>query len=318
MAFTNQSRRRGFRSRWRRISYGLRVGLLLAALGVVVWVYGGDVYVALALAVCAAGLFAYGIAPGLIPPLVWIMARVPFVLGALIPLWQVVDALFKADRDALLLAGATVALYNLSVLVLIGLPRRMRGPFLKWLPAGALPTQELASGRARGAPRIASPPPTLSTARSRPAHEAEGRPRRFGFRLGRAKTADRRQQPAGAPAMPRTASGGVNPFTTSSSAPVSRRTASSSANPFTTSGSAPAPRQAAPSNANPFSTGPFTAPRGYEGFLAALDRLDEDDDDDDEAPAAPDAEVLRMHEERMKRLARIRELRAKLDKMDQE
>jgi len=141
-------RRRGLRLSRARTAYLLRVGLLVAALAFVAWVYGGDVYVVLALGVCAVGLFARGIAPGLIPELVWIMVRVPFALGVFIPAWRALEALFQADGEGLTWAGTTVLVYGLAVWTLVRLPLGMRRPFLKWLPDGALSPQEQAAARA--------------------------------------------------------------------------------------------------------------------------------------------------------------------------
>ncbi|NPV68737.1 MAG: hypothetical protein HPY64_16510 [Anaerolineae bacterium] len=138
-----------------QILYTLRVLVLLAALGVVIRVYNGDAYVALMLVICAVGAFVAGIAPGLVPGAVRLMITLPFALGALIPLWGALEAGVHGDPDlALHWLGVAVA-YTVAVLLLTRLPARMRGPFLPWLPEGALqqparhaPTREVHSSGA--------------------------------------------------------------------------------------------------------------------------------------------------------------------------
>ncbi len=53
----------------------------------IAWVYAADAYLALVLALCGGVMFAIRIAPGLIPALVGWVARAPFLLGLLIPIW---------------------------------------------------------------------------------------------------------------------------------------------------------------------------------------------------------------------------------------
>jgi hypothetical protein len=129
--------------------YLMQVLVLIAATGAVIWVFGGDVYVAVVLALCALGLFAVGIAPGLIPRLIRYMVLTPFLLGGLIPLWGLIDAALKWNGDLALRAGGTALLYAVAVLLLVKLPERMRGPFEKWLPEQAIPEEERAAWRQR-------------------------------------------------------------------------------------------------------------------------------------------------------------------------
>lgn len=119
---------------FRKSGYAIRVLLLLAALGFVIWTYQGDVYVALVLAICAGGLFIDGIAPMIVSPLVRWIVRTPFALGALIPLWGIGDALLRGDMDALTHKAILGGVYGLAVLILLRLPRHMSGPFEHWLP----------------------------------------------------------------------------------------------------------------------------------------------------------------------------------------
>ncbi len=137
-----------------QILYTLRVLVLLAALGVVIWVYNGDAYVVLMLVICAVGAFIAGIAPGLVPGAVRLMITLPFALGALIPLWGALEAGLHGDPDlALHWLGVAVA-YAVAVLLLTRLPARMRGPFLPWLPEGALhqPAREARSSTSSRSP----------------------------------------------------------------------------------------------------------------------------------------------------------------------
>ncbi|GAB4574963.1 MAG: hypothetical protein Kow0077_24090 [Anaerolineae bacterium] len=125
-----------------QITYLLRVLVWLTALGVIMIVYGGDVYVLGMLAACGLGVFALGIAPGLIPDLVRYVVLMPFYLGGLIPLWQIIEAVWRWERDPVLQAVGTAAAYALAVFMLVRMPRRMRTPFVRWLPKGAIPDEE--------------------------------------------------------------------------------------------------------------------------------------------------------------------------------
>lgn len=121
-------------ARARRLSYGLRVALLLAAVAVVTWVYEGDIVLGVIVLICAAGVFARIVAAKVVPRIVGVVAATPFALGALIPLWNTADALLRQDIDALIQAVLRGGLYLLAVLAIFRLPRAMGGPFQKWLP----------------------------------------------------------------------------------------------------------------------------------------------------------------------------------------
>lgn len=166
-----------------RAAYALKVVLLLAALGVVIWVYHGDVYVALVLAGCAAGLFVTGIAPDLLPRLARWLVRLPFLLGFLIPLWQALDAVLRSELDDLIRAGEVLGLYAVAVLLLFLLPRWMKGPF-----------QRLLSLRAGGAGRAMSPGggfsrpgPSGGYTRTQPFSSRSPRPQSAGGGFGRSR-----------------------------------------------------------------------------------------------------------------------------------
>lgn len=141
MTTSTQTRRTGLALNLRATSYLLRVTLLLAALAVTIAVFNGDGYVALALAISAGALFATGIAPGLIPAGVHAAAQTPFLLGFLIPLWALGETLLSGSAG-LPDAVRALALYGGAVLILFTLPRYMRGPFLYWLPEGAIPPED--------------------------------------------------------------------------------------------------------------------------------------------------------------------------------
>jgi len=121
-------------ARTRRLGYGLRLALLLAAVAAVTWVYRGDVVLGVIVLICAAGVFARIVAAKVVPRIVGVVAATPFALGALIPLWNIADALLRQDGDTLIRAVLTGGLYLLAVLAIFQLPRSMGGPFQKWLP----------------------------------------------------------------------------------------------------------------------------------------------------------------------------------------
>ncbi len=212
---------------WGQIVYSLRVLVLLVALGVVIWVYGGDAYVVGVLLICALGVFAAGIAPGLVPEMVRWVVMMPFVLGALIPLWRLVDALLRWEQDPILRAAGVLGGYAIAALLLIRLPTRMREPFVRWLPKGAIPSAEAEAIRrrmkdredaARQAERERAEREKQAARakadRGKKAAESDGGgKKRFGFGRGK-KAAEQDAKPAGKAAPPKkaAAAGTTNPF----------------------------------------------------------------------------------------------------------
>lgn len=124
----------------RRIAWGwlLRLVLLIVAVGVVIYVYGGDVYLALVIAGCALGIFVRQMIPDHVPEIIWWALLAPFVLGVLIPLWRVIETVFNGNLvltwDGIIGPVVILVAYVVAALVVVFLPRGMRGPFTRFLP----------------------------------------------------------------------------------------------------------------------------------------------------------------------------------------
>ncbi len=147
---------KGLKHTWSRIVYVMRVLVLLAAVAFSIWIFQGDIYVAVALILSAAGVFVSGLAPGLVPELVQYMVQTPFMIGLLIPLWNLGEELLRWERMPILWAAVTLGTYALSVLMLLKMPARMRDPFEPWLPAGAIPPEQMKARKERTAQPVAT------------------------------------------------------------------------------------------------------------------------------------------------------------------